>query len=503
MRNKPRHLVMNLIAKGRDESGVAIVAVLLVSILLLGMGFALSTNSMFESDVSSNHQRALVAFYAAEAGLERGIDGFRSSYTVNNLPADQAVIFNRTPVTHPGINLTADYTVSVARRDAPIGSPLSPYPIHYTITSVGRFVPSNTRVQASSVTLSQTLGITPRTLANFTLFYDRFDYDLAFQSTFRLAGRLAVNDTRGVNCYNDTTINGDFYSAGPINRSGGFGVPKVSGNITENGGKVNFPQTIDPFSNGAENDYKFSGTTRLIFNSNGTITIHNNALAGSPKTVNIPSNGIIAVTGDAIVEGTVHGRCTVTASGDILLNGDVRYADQSPSSTDTLAVVAQNDVIEPEYAYTGVTGATLSDFSAQWNGGHWQANGITGGTWGAKLPADFRIDGTLVSLTGSSPTVINPSGRDPGNLYIYGNSIAKIASVTVYMNGDSISRGLNEIYTENKKLDMLPPPGFPLDIARIADLLLIPGGSFSNPIALARGGPQKLTKWESMGSLPK
>jgi hypothetical protein len=30
------------------------------------------------------------------------------------------------------------------------------------------------------------------------------------------------------------------------------------------------------------------------------------------------------------------------------------------------------------------------------------------------------------------------------------------------MNGDTISRGLNEMYTQNQKLDLLPPPGFPL-----------------------------------------
>jgi hypothetical protein len=29
------------------------------------------------------------------------------------------------------------------------------------------------------------------------------------------------------------------------------------------------------------------------------------------------------------------------------------------------------------------------------------------------------------------------------------------------MNGNSIAAGLNEIYTQNNKLDMLPPPGFP------------------------------------------
>jgi hypothetical protein len=394
-------------------------------------------------------------------GLERGIDAFRSTYSVSTLPADGNVLFNQTRVTYPNSSQIADYTVSISRRDAPVGSSQYPYPIFYTITSVGRYVPANTQVTASSVTLQQTLSVTPQTLANYTLFYDTFDYDLAFQSTFRLSGRLAVNDTGGVNTYSSTTINGDLYCAGAINRSSPYGVPIVSGNIVENGGRLDFPSTVDPFSSGATRDYQLSGTTRLIFQSDGTVIVHNNALSGSPRTMSLPSNGIISVDGDAIVEGTVNGRVTVTATGDALMNGDVRYANQTAASTDTLAVVAQGDVIEPQYAYTGVTGASLTDFTTGWNNGHWQADSISGGTWGTKLPADMHLDATLVSISGSSPCVINPSGRDPGNLYIYGNSIAKIASVTVYMSGNTIARGLNEIYNENKKLDMNPPPGFP------------------------------------------
>jgi hypothetical protein len=463
MRHLLRCRIRKIAARCRDESGVALLTVMLVSVLLLGLGLALSMNSMVELEISSSHQREMVAFYAAETGLERGIDGFRSNYTVSTLPADGVVLFNQTRATYPASNVTADYTVTVARRDSPAASPMAPYPIHYTITSVGRFVPSNSKAQASSVTLLQTVCVSPRTLANYTLFYDSFGFELAFQSTFRLSGRLAVNDPSGVHAYKDTTVNGDFYSAGPIVKSDPYGVPKVSGNIVENGGKISFPNTIDPFSHGVLSNYAFDGTTRLIFQANGTVIVHNNSLAGSPKTMSLPSNGIIAVNGNAVVEGTVHGRCTVAATDNILINGDLRYADQTPSSTDTFAAVAKNDVLEPQYAYAGVTGSTLEGFSAQWNGGHWQVDGVTGGTWGAELPADFHIDGTLVSLTGSSPTVINPAGRLPGNLYIYGNSIAKIASVTVYMNGDNISRGLNEIYSENKKLDMLPPPGFPLD----------------------------------------
>ncbi len=461
MKNRTRSFTGFGIDLFKDEHGVALPMVLLVTVLLLGLGLALSTNSMFEVEVASNHERESLAFYAAQTGLERTIDGFRTDFTVANLPNDGAVLFDHTGVSYPGSSVTADYTVTVARRDSPMGTTIFPYPVFYTLTSVGRLVPANPNARASSVTLSQTLSVTPRTLANYTLLYDQFNGALAFQSTFRLAGRLAVNDTRGVNTYSGTTINGDFYSAGPISRTAPYAIPLVSGNIVENGGRISFPATIDPFASGASRDYQFTGTTRLIFNSDGTVTYYNNARGSS--TVALPDNGIISVSGgDVIVEGTVHGRVTVTGDNDILINGNIRYADQSANSWDTLALVAQKDIIIPTNYYTATT--RLTDFEANWNGGHYLAESISGGSWGTRLPADEYIDATLVALTGSSPTVIDPQHRPPGQLYVYGNSIGKIASVTVSMSGDTVAHGLNENYMENKKLDLLPPPGFPMDI---------------------------------------
>ena len=46
---------------------------------------------------------------------------------------------------------------------------------------------------------------------------------------------LAVNDLNGVNTYAGTTINGDFYSAGAINKSAPYAVPLVSGNTVSFG----------------------------------------------------------------------------------------------------------------------------------------------------------------------------------------------------------------------------------------------------------------------------
>jgi hypothetical protein len=445
-----------------NEEGAALIMVMLFSMLFLGLGLALSINTTFEMDITANKEREVLAFYAAQTGLERTIDSFRTNYTIDTIPENGAVLFNQSPVQYPGSNLSADYTITVERRDSPIGSAIHPFPIFYTLRSVGRWIPANPNVRASSVTLCQTVSVSPRTLANYTLFYDEFSGGLAFQSTFRLTGRLAINDLNGVNAYPDTNINGDFYSAGPINRNPPYGVPEVSGDIVENGGKIDFPDTIDPFSNGAEDDYQFEGTTRMIFSDDGTVTVYNANLPGGQSVMDLPENGLIAVTeGDVIVEGTVNGRVTVTCDDDILLNGDIRYADQSPNSSDTAAFVAEGDVVIPTEYYTATD--NLEDFEPVWNGGRYLASSIDGGVWGEDLPADIYLDATLVSLTGSSPTVINPRFRPPGQMYLYGNSISKSASVTVRMSGDTVLNGLNENYTENKKLDILPPPGFPTD----------------------------------------
>src|SRR5688572_29449707 len=247
----------------KDESGIALIMVILVSVLMLGLGLSLGVNSMFEVEVASNHERELLAFYAAQTGMERAIDTFRSSYNTTNLPANGAMLYTSYPVSYTGSTVTSAYSVSVARRDAPGSSPMMPYPIHYTITSVGSLTPGNAMARVSSATLTQTVSVSPRTLANYALFYDTFSTTLAFSNFFKLTGRLAVNDDVTVSV--NTKVNGDFYAAGAI--SGG--PPVVSGNITQNGGTIPFPTTVSPFATGVTVPYTFVGPTRIIFLSNG------------------------------------------------------------------------------------------------------------------------------------------------------------------------------------------------------------------------------------------
>jgi hypothetical protein len=446
------------------EEGVAMPMVILISALLLGFGLALTTNTVLETGVTSNNERSIVAYYAAEIGLERAINNFRTSYSITSVPADGATLYNQEAVSYSGNTSNSDYTVTVSRRDAPVGSPIAPFPVFFTIRSVGRQLPLNTTASTSTATLEQTVSVTPTSLAVYTLFYDRFAGTLGFQNTFRLTGSLAINETTNtVRMSTSTRINGDLYVAGSLQRSAPtWGVPIVSGNFTENGGVIPFPTTVTDFTSGAVAPYRFTGTTRFKFFADGTFRAYNSAIAGGSTIMSMPSNGLISVTGgDAVVEGTVKGRVTVTGDDDILINGNIRYADQSSGSWDTLALVADGDVILPtNYYLGGDTGYALSNFEANWGtSGHTVASGITGGTWGSAINADVYVDATLVSLNGSTPAVIAPSSRPLHQFYLYGNDISKIASATV--NSNNPTTGLNENYNENRKLAILPPPGFP------------------------------------------
>ncbi len=75
--------------------------------------------------------------------------------------------------------------------------------------------------------------------------------------------------------------------------------------------------------------------------------------------LDMPSNGLIFVEGNAHVSGTVHGRCTVGCRHTITIEGNVIYstpprvnrADPMPSDPDTLGLVAGEQVFIPALVY--------------------------------------------------------------------------------------------------------------------------------------------------------
>src|SRR6267378_2791128 len=70
-----------------DEKGIALVAILFVLALLLGVGAALHTSVISETSARGAHLRATTGFYAAEAGINRGMGDYRNIFLNYNIPS--------------------------------------------------------------------------------------------------------------------------------------------------------------------------------------------------------------------------------------------------------------------------------------------------------------------------------------------------------------------------------------------------------------------------------
>jgi hypothetical protein len=140
---------------------------------------------------------------------------------------------------------------------------------------------------------------------------------------------------------------------------------------------------------------------RLVFYANGTFTAQTcsrgyrqaDVASGTPScgaatSYAVPTNGAIYVGQSAIVSGTVNGRVTVASNNDVVVGGNVDYAE---SGDDVLGLVAADDVVVAQWAPS-----TLS----------WRAATISqSGAW-----RSYSNDGSHSSMTFTGSTTTNEGG---------------------------------------------------------------------------------------------
>jgi hypothetical protein len=69
------------------ERGVALVAVMVIMLLLMGIGAAIHTGVVADTQLRGAHGRATAGFYAAEAGINRGMGEYRDIFLAYNVPS--------------------------------------------------------------------------------------------------------------------------------------------------------------------------------------------------------------------------------------------------------------------------------------------------------------------------------------------------------------------------------------------------------------------------------
>ncbi|MCX6087611.1 MAG: hypothetical protein NTV78_00305 [Caldiserica bacterium] len=117
------------------------------------------------------------------------------------------------------------------------------------------------------------------------------------------------------------------------------------------------PLTETGLQDKALDDYYVNGNATIVFSVDGDgiswVTINGNKLP-------IPSNGAIYVEGTATVSGTVKGRCTVGAGGNINIGGNIvyntpprvdKYTPNPPGDPDSLGLIAYSNVVIPKSTF--------------------------------------------------------------------------------------------------------------------------------------------------------
>lgn len=350
----------------KNRKGVALIATYLALTVLFIFVVVFFNVSISQNLAANLFARRAQAFNLAEAGLDRTI------YWLRAQPSSPSGNY-----TDPwgGTQSLGSGTYTVTITD--LGSPGGVSTIHrYKVVSIG------------------TVGSISRTMTNYIQTDNYADYiwftsseyyqgvNVWFWSQDTLNGPVHTNghfNIYGTPTFKDTVESVDNYityfnNGNNINSSQlsnpPYDIPDFQGGATLGATQINMPtQDLNLRSaSTSAGGLRLTGNTTIVLNSSGSMNITNSSYciaydrhghctqncSGTCTNQPLPANGALFVNnGDLTVSGTLKGRLSVGASGDVIIPNNITYSSDprtNPGSTDTLGIVAEQDVMIPSSA---------------------------------------------------------------------------------------------------------------------------------------------------------
>lgn len=189
----------------RREGGFALVAVLMIMVLMLGMNAAIHGSIMSDTSLRGAHGRGIAGFYAAEAGINRGMGSYTNIFLGYNTPtaADYVqhsftlgprnVKYKLSPVTgYQGVNLTVPSGETFAGLNS----------IHYRYTALAT---SEITSGDTEVSLGTEFDVNYIPLFQFLAFFQG-DLEILPGPTMTVHGPIHTNGSLYLNSNNTFTI---------------------------------------------------------------------------------------------------------------------------------------------------------------------------------------------------------------------------------------------------------------------------------------------------------
>jgi len=379
--------------------------------------------SIAEWRVAERDENSTAAFYAAEAGVDYGLDWLRSQ---GNPPGGTAP-FNLPA--GPAIE-TGTYSVTI---DPDNANPTA-YLRRYQIISTGQSG-DTTRIVSYEVkedTFARFLWLsdTEHFLRNIPVWFitgDSLNGPVHTNSHFHISGDPTFTDVV-------SSVDGaiSYMHGGPPNDN-----PSFQKGIKFGTPEIEMPSKALALRTAAVQDgYHFTGPTTIALNANGTMNITNPHKNLVNSNMPLPANGALFVTGaqagdNLWISGTLNGQLTVGTNRDLIVTDNITYHDNpvtNPDSTDILGLIAEKDVIISQNA-----------------------------------PSNLTIQASILALDDSF-YVENWAGLPPkGKLNIYGGLIQDSRGPIGLFNSQTnqIISGYSKNYVYDPRMSNIPPPFFP------------------------------------------
>lgn len=418
----------------KNKRGVILIATYLVISVLIIFSLIFVNRSINEKNIATRQRNITLAFYLAEAGLDRGLLWLRAQGS----PPSGTEVFD--PLAGAQTLGDGTYSISIDPDDNNPGSYLK----RYKIISTGT-VQDVTRQVINEVQTDS---------------YARYAY---FTDTehFRWFGwfRVPVWFIGGDQITGPTQTNSHFHIknnpvfAGQVKSVDNFITFYNNGNCINSTSTSNPPLDVPDFQQGIElgaqaismpskaldlrtaavqDGLHLSGPTTVVLNSDGTMNVTNSQRGWNNYNTSLPANGALFVTGGNLtVSGTLNGQLTMGTNRDVVVAGNILYVDDprlKPNSDDMLGLIAERDVIISQSA-----------------------------------PYNVEVDASIMALDDNFIVENWWKGPAKGTLTVYGGIIQDERGPVGTFSGSTGKKlsGYSKNYLYDTRLANSPPPFYP------------------------------------------
>ncbi len=413
-----------------SKKGAALIATYLAIAILLAFGSYVIEVSNSQNSAANAFKRQAQAVSIAEAGLDRALLWLRTQGTPPT--GTIAPISQNIPPTGTALG---SFTVTLTDLGSPGGSASIR---RYRVSSVGTI---------GSTVQTVTNYLQTDNYARYIWFTDTESYqgtNVWFWDQDHLNGPTHTNghfnikgdpifdgEVRSVDNYIRYYNNGSNINSSELSNSP-YDVPVFGDTVTLGTESINMPtQALNLRAASTNGGLRLNGDSTVVLNANGTMNVTNAARGWNNRNMALPGNGALFVRdGNLNLSGTLSGRLTVGSSRDIIITNNILYANDprlpGSTSTDTLGIIAESDVIIDEDA-----------------------------------PDDLEIDASIMALNTSFMLEEWWTNGARGTLSVFGGIIQKQRGPVGTFSGTTKVSGYSKDYNYDVRLLSSPPPFVP------------------------------------------